>query len=830
MSGLTVLKNRDNKVINVGVGRRPSDNLLKKLMVESSSSENTDIIISRPKKSSNLTDRHLSDNSVETNNSNDVFSQNSESTSTSPNSEINSRLSSINNNSFDKVTDLDVVVNEIKKVNLIEEKKDIPTKIQDPNEQPQMRYIFSNPAKAQSQINLGAHNGKISSFGPLKNNNNNNSLKNRIQGSVPIRTPTALPGSSSKFFAHSNSTTAILNTKKMNASTNTSRLTPSQKFRMRRANGSSNLRKSIKGKEKFYEEQEQNMDLQEGDIDGSLIWNIPMASLSTSSFLINNDNKINTNTNTTTFNNNNNKLKPQQANSIISPSSPTFKRNSKYGRNLSNDNLSINSSMNSVTSSEFNYTKPPSILGNRKSAISLFSNSSNNNQQYNLDFSTLPPSPIPGVDNMTDFQYMENTSRDITSVYLHNSSTLSQYKLTERTQSADTLPLQMKDASDQGMEDLLLVSGEKMDLISSSRPSWLPPKDSTEKKLHEEVIRKTLSCASMEQLEKGKDRDEQILKNETNRQKYILLLNRGITRNSSIKDLKKIILETNINDDLRFSIYNELLQSEENGIITEFYMENFDNMMHILNRMQFPKDKELEIERLISKRLINRINCYGKPMNEDVYNKLYLLLQLKSISSQGLCPGDELLFYHLLLSESHKSLNDVWKITNLIQMTCFNDKIKDKFNSKILDKNGISGNYLFEKSGFELEFNENVLNFDNFWNIFERIEHELFMWILDFIIIQNGQSFKNNPINKKDWEGKSWEEYKNKRVILNYKILISLTLNVLLNYHFGYNDLKSLGDVEDSKFCIPIRVEGILEAEEISRLFIGRWQHYYKRF
>ncbi|CAI4377788.1 CMF_collapsed_G0013140.mRNA.1.CDS.1 [Saccharomyces cerevisiae] len=38
-------------------------------------------------------------------------------------------------------------------------------------------------------------------------------------------------------------------------------------------------------KEKFYEDQDANLELQEGDVDGSLIWNIPMASLSTSSFL-----------------------------------------------------------------------------------------------------------------------------------------------------------------------------------------------------------------------------------------------------------------------------------------------------------------------------------------------------------------------------------------------------------------------------------------------------------------------------------------------------------------------------------------------------------------
>lgn len=79
-------------------------------------------------------------------------------------------------------------------------------------------------------------------------------------------------------YVHSNSTSVILPYK-------TTQLTPSQRYRLRKEQNDQSLRKAIKMKEKFYEDQDVNLELQEGDVDGSLIWNIPMASLSTSSFL-----------------------------------------------------------------------------------------------------------------------------------------------------------------------------------------------------------------------------------------------------------------------------------------------------------------------------------------------------------------------------------------------------------------------------------------------------------------------------------------------------------------------------------------------------------------
>ena len=88
------------------------------------------------------------------------------------------------------------------------------------------------------------------------------------------------------------------------------------------------------------------------------------------------------------------------------------------------------------------------------------------------------------------------------------------------------------------MEDLKLVSESKVSVVTNTRPSWLPPKDSVERKSHEREVRKTLSMASIEKLESNHRRHEQEIKDDTNRQKLVLLIDRGLNRKSSIQDMR----------------------------------------------------------------------------------------------------------------------------------------------------------------------------------------------------------------------------------------------------------------------------------------------------
>lgn len=743
----------NSKTVGLGLARRPSDNLLLNMTaLDDTSKANEDPIsfsagcgLPPPRKHfvarSEKSDRPISNDSIATRTT-ELFSSNS--------SDVNSRSSSIENENGndgesraskeDSGADDDSVLEMSSRNNSSahshgdETIRSAKTLTKDCTAGQRTRYFFSNGSKAQSQLSFTGTSSLATS--PAKTLD----MSTLQQPTLPNASP---------LYQHANSTSAIL--------PNKTRLTPSQRYRLRKAQNETALRKSIRSKEKFYDEQEKNTELQ-NDCDNLAIWNIPMATASTSTFL--------------------------------SSSQPNL------GKSESHRPHEKRSGHHSSATNELSF----------------------------LGAYEMPTSPIPGVNRTTDFQYMQQTSTNLTSVYKQSSSRLSESKLSERTASADFLPIEFKNASDLGLEDLKLVSEDKLEITSHSRPSWLPPKDPEERRLHDVQISKSTSMASIDQLDRNKEREERLVKNETNKQKYVLLLDRDITRNSSLQDLKKLIWETPFTDETRYQAYDELLQSNAR-LVTDKYIERFDDLFELLNGMDFPCNKEAEIEELINMGI--RRKAAGR---EKVSEDLPLMLKLKSISRQGLVPGDELLFHHFLLSQSFSSLKQVWETVNLVQMTCFNDLCKEKFNARVLNSRGVVAHYLLRGDDFKKEFNATCLNATTWWNLMERIDHSLFMWVLDIIVVSNNQCFKKHPVNKEAFADKHWEQYRAKHVVINYKILASLVLDVLLNYHFGFDDLKSLSSLNDPNFCIPMPMDYLIDTESVNSMFIRKWLHYYRKF
>ena len=592
-------------------------------------------------------------------------------------------------------------------------------------------------------------------------------------------------------------------------------LTPSQRYRLRREQKEQSLRNSIKQKEKFYDDQDGDLELQEGDVDDSLIWNIPMAPFSTSSFL--------------------------NAESSMLSHSNHGKHGTSVQRSPRGKKSSRSLRMSGQKGSHSSTAIPPNVHEDIRAATppgkaidgshnSLNGNSNGNGNGSNLtvlDFFQMPTSPIPGINGVSDFQFFKSTTKNLSSVYLHSSSMLSRTKLSERTNSTEFLPVELQEACDMGMEDKLLVSEDKLEVLSHSRPSWLPPKDPEEKRNHEEQISKNISVASIEQLSRNRDRDERIARNETNKIRVSETLERGILRNSSLNTLRKIVWESSISEGVRHRVYNELLQTKD-CFVTKHYVEPYEDVLKLLEGMCFPRGKEYELRQLIDRRIRNKRS--GQEENQVISEDLMKLLQMKSISSQGLVTGDELLFHHFLNDKSFESLGDIWEMVNLIQMTCFSEPCKLKYDTRIVQPRGIVAKYLLRTDDFKQEFNSTCLNSSTWWNILEKVDHSLFMWIMDIIVVANSQNSKYFPQSESDFKGQDWETYRSKYVAVNYKVLASLTLNVLLNYHFGFNDLIELGDLPDKKFAIPMATDDVVDADMVNASFVKKWQHYYRKF
>ncbi|KAG0661375.1 Bud growth protein [Maudiozyma exigua] len=863
----TSSSNNSNKMVGLGIARRPSDNLLLKYNNNLQHSGSSPPSISKNLKGKNIPDstmRQTNNNILEDDEdqdeinhtlsppkkhfvskndrpiSNDSISTKASELFSSPSSDLNSRNSSMENDSdIDNSSEHLKISNTNNSGSMMEESiisEGNSTLILNSSEATQ-KYDQQTPINGNNNNNIldnmnssipPSNQRYIYSSNGNQINNNNNGKFNSANASTPNfkhipnknHTTTNLPSSNHNgnisgngnsfykpsLYGHSNSTTAILSNKVP--------LTASQRYRLRKEQNETSIRNTIKEKEKFYDEQNGILELQEGDIDDSLIWNIPMASFSTSSFLNTSGGKHHKHTSR------NRSLANKQSAIDLNHAAAAASSSTTADPNNNIMNKAPVLQHNSTKSAPINSTNQLGHnhkFGNsRKAAVSM----------PVLDFHDMPTSPIPGINRVSDLQYIQETTKNLSSVYIQSQNRLSKSKLSQRTQSADFLPLDLKAASEQGMEDLLLVSEDKLSAVSSSRPSWLPPKDSEEKRMHEYEISKSISMASIEQLDKNKNREERRINDETNRAKLVLLLDRDVTRNSSLNSLRKIVWETSFSKESRRQIYDEVLQSRDR-IISKHYMESFDQLSKLLSTMDFPKGKEVEIEQLIKNDIINKRAGAGL---ETVSDQLMYLLKLKAVSSHGLLPGDALLFHHFLIDGAFNSPKDVWEMANLLQMTCFSDLCKNKYDAKILQSRGVVANYLLKTDDFKYEFNPSCLNSTTWWNIMERVDHELFMWTMDIIVVANAQSFKNYPIKKQDYEGKDWETYRNKKVVVNYKILLAFALNVLLNYHFGFNDLNELAILQDKGFSIPIPMEELLDSTEVNGMFVRKWLHYFKKF
>ncbi|AGO13442.1 AaceriACL105Cp [[Ashbya] aceris (nom. inval.)] len=431
---------------------------------------------------------------------------------------------------------------------------------------------------------------------------------------------------------------------------------------------------------------------------------------------------------------------------------------------------------------------------------------------------TMPPSPIPGIQKTSDLEFFTETSKKLSSVYLDTTKEASKSKLYERSQSAELLPIEFKAASDEGMEDLKLVSSGKMAVCSNSRPSWLPPKDSEERARHERQIRKTIDIASLSQIDRTKERAERDSRDEKNKKRLVQLIDRGLVRKSTLTELKKICWETSLPQDCRYQIYTTLLQSDTAKLIEEQYIDDFTQLETLFQSMPFPNAKLAEIKAMLA-----RTPCTASaPLADD----LVYLLQLKAISRQGLLLGDPLLVYHLLQVGCY-SKREIWILVNLLQMTCFNETTKDKYDRRILSSRGPVSMALSADKTFAQELNSKCLNFTTWWQLMARLDHAAFMWCLDIIVAENSQTFKSNPISRDKLKGKDWEYYRDLHVVVNYKIICSLTLTVLLNYHFGFNNLYDLSFVDPAFQIIGPEQ---CDTGNVHATFIKKWHHNYKKF
>ncbi|CCH46287.1 hypothetical protein BN7_5879 [Wickerhamomyces ciferrii] len=380
-----------------------------------------------------------------------------------------------------------------------------------------------------------------------------------------------------------------------------------------------------------------------------------------------------------------------------------------------------------------------------------------------------------GNDSGSYFYQNPDEAASISQFYQASSESFVATELSSRQSKGASLPSSIKEASELGFDDMKFISKEKSECFSSTRPIWLPPKSKDESKKHDRDITKMFESAAKHDKKKQEYRDALQQVQDKNIKRWGELEERGILRNSTQNEMKKLVFKTSIPESLRLKIWTELL----NDKTKETDYETFDELNKKFKTIpSFPKSKLYEIEKIVES-IYPKLGKFqnGQALNES----LIKLIELKSISTRGMEYGDELTFALLLLKFEEREAYD---LNNKLKFGILNEVLLNKFNENS-NKNSVLKKYLNNK---EYKDDYEFLNSNSIFDILQNFSTDISYHILDILIILN-----------------------------DYKYVYALFLTILRDYHFGFMNLKVLKSNDE-----------ILVPDEYQ--FFDRLNHFYKKF
>lgn len=328
--------------------------------------------------------------------------------------------------------------------------------------------------------------------------------------------------------------------------------------------------------------------------------------------------------------------------------------------------------------------------------------------------------------------------------------------------------------------ELLLMSPEKLDCLSSTRPIWLPPKSPEEKLKHDHEITKAFEEYSKKEINK-KEKNFQRLKNSLiNSQKWFeITVKFQEVHRPVIHNMRHLCWKTNIPNNLKYKIYTDVLQYylSKKDYVTRF--EKYSDLEEKLKSIKNLNYLEPEID-LIILSLYPKLGFYqkGQQLNH-ILKKMFLIMK---ISKQGLRKNDEILIPILLL---FFTMEQAFTLINLLNEAIFTEIFIIKLDNN-LTANPVMRKYLYKHFKDEME----SLTSERLFRTLMKINPILVIQMIDFLILNN-----------------------------NYKILYCFILLVLKFHHFGFVDLEQLV-LDDEMFIF------VDDHEE----FLERFHYYYKKF
>lgn len=349
--------------------------------------------------------------------------------------------------------------------------------------------------------------------------------------------------------------------------------------------------------------------------------------------------------------------------------------------------------------------------------------------KYNVNTSTeMKPCPLPGRLNSTsditrssnirsdisDDSILEESehsfsfstdndgeiSQNISNFYNQRSESFSKLmKMTREQDMIYKLPNFIKSQS--SIEDINLISPEKINCLDQTRPINLPPKNNTDKSKHNKEFKRVLNNYE-NNTKLANETRKRISESIVNQQQQWFKLmmsskkefNKKLTSDKAM--VRKLSWESNCPDKFRYDFFMNALSNDDDQTITNLKdsfqasQEKYSNLSHSIK-----VNKDIEFNNVIE--LILQRPLYDSIMKElhenievnfnldDFKNNLRHLLYIKSLSENGLRKQDEIFLipFFLILFQNGNTMQEIYVLIELVNHNVLDDEFLKELNKSL---------------------------------------------------------------------------------------------------------------------------------------------------
>ncbi|RLV90273.1 Protein SBE22 [Spathaspora sp. JA1] len=507
---------------------------------------------------------------------------------------------------------------------------------------------------------------------------------------------------------------------------------------------------------------------------------------------------------------------------------------------------------------------------------------SHDNNKYNIASTNVKPCPLPGkltisTTNLQNYQNQpssssskmptldENSSiissndvsfndeyeiaQNISQFYNNRSESMSKFlKLSRQDSIMYKLPTYIKSQS--SMEDLHLISPEKLSLIDQTRPINLPPKNDQDKTKHNKEFKRVLSDYEVNTKNNNDERAKNAQIQLQYKQQWLKFIdslsnleckefNKRFTYEKN--NIRKLIWDCNIypvND--RFNFLMKVLSTNQNSQDSINTIKNsfklFDQKYQNLSE-SVKNNKNDEFDIIIG-------NCLQRPLikcllddKEQFKTKYQYLLYIKSLSEFGLSKIDEIfLIPVLLLIFPNQTLIDIYCLLELLNQQVFDRDLISNLNSSLSSWSDIKQipRLLSKFPSSEFDNLTSTTIFEMILQFSDQLPLSLSAsstpiltqapTFEDPIYIENNKSACFELINKLLSMMIIYSNSIKSKTKNNMKVMQTFLICMFAYYHLNWNDYQELITKN-----IPLRINNSMDMNANLDSFVEKWKGIYKK-